>query len=520
MQKLIAIILILFVGSLTNAQDKKFLSELDKYVAEVMKEFKVPGIGLAIVKDGKVVLTKGYGVRTLGDPAPVDARTRFGIASNTKAFTATALALLVEEGKLEWDAPVIKYIPWFALADPYVTHELSVRDLLVHRSGLGLGGGDLLIWPGSTYTRKEITQRLRYVPLVKSFRSTYAYDNVLYLVAGEVIEAVSGKTWEDFIKTRILDKVGMTGSTVTCSSVIAGGNVATPHAELNGKVQPIKPYLSDNTNPAGGINSCAEDIAKWMKVQLDSGRLEDGSHLFLPSTTRQLWSIVTPVPIADLPPELKRYQPNFSGYALGFEVRDYLGKKYVWHTGGLFGYVSKISLIPEINLGVAVFTNQEVGAAFGTITNYILDGYLGAPPFDWLKAFKKVIERNAESIKATMQSTLTTRDSLSKPALPLQKYAGMYTDMWYGNILITYKDGKLILKFMQTPGMEGEMEHWQYDTFIVRWFDREMRADAYITFSLRPDGSIELAKMKAVSPDTDFSYDFHDLLLKPEPVKK
>jgi CubicO group peptidase (beta-lactamase class C family) len=515
MQKFIFMVLVFLLANSAGAQDKKFLNDLDKYVAKVMKEFEVPGISLAIIKDGKVVLAKGYGIRTIGDPTPVDSKTRFGIASNTKAFTATALALLVEEGKLEWDAPVIKYMPWFALADPYVTHEITVRDLLVHRSGLGLGGGDLLLWPQSTYSRKEITERLRYVPLVKSFRSAYAYDNILYLVAAEVIEAVSGKTWEDFVKTRILDKLGMVNSTVTCSSVIAGGNVATPHAELNGKVQPVKSSLSDNTNPAGGINSCAEDITKWMKVQLDSGRMDDGSRLFSPYTTRQLWSIVTPMPIGEQPPELKRFQPNFNGYALGFRVRDYQGKKYVWHTGGLSGYVSKISLIPEINLGVAVFTNQEMEVAYESITNYILDRYLGASPFDWLAAYKKTTERNDASVSAAMKSASAARDSLSKPALPLQNYAGMYADAWYGNISIIYKDGKLSLKFMQTPGMEGDLEHWQYDTFIVRWIDREMRADAYITFALKPDGSIELAKMKAVSPDTDFSYDFHDLLLKP-----
>jgi CubicO group peptidase (beta-lactamase class C family) len=519
MKKIILIVLTFLFLNTTFAQDKKFLSELDKYVEKVMKEFKVPGLALAIVKDDKVVLSKGYGVRNINDNIPVDVQTRFGIASNSKAFTATALALLVEEGKLEWDAPVINYIPWFALNDPYITRELNIRDLLVHRSGLGLGGGDLLLWPSTTYTRKEITERLRYVPLVKSFRTTYAYDNVLYLVAAEVIKAVSGKTWEEFVQTRILDKLGMKYTTVTCSSVAEAGNVATPHAEMNGKVQPVKPSLSDNTNPAGGINSCAEDITKWMKVQLDSGRMEDGARLFSPATTRQLWSIVTPMPISNQPPELKRFQPNFNGYALGFRVRDYEGKKYVWHTGGLSGYVSKISLIPEINLGVAVFTNQEMEVAYESITNYILDRYLGASPYDWLNAYKKVSERNEESLANTMKSVEASHDKLSKPHLPLQKYAGMYSDNWYGNILIEYKDGKLMMKFMQTPGMEGTMEHWQYESFIVRWADREMRADAYVTFSLKPDGSIELAKMKAVSPDTDFSYDFHDLLLKPVKTK-
>ncbi len=235
---------------------------LDDYVAQVMNAYEVPGVSLAIVKDGKPVLTKGYGVRRLGDETPVDARTLFGIASNTKAFTATAIGLLVEEGKVEWDAPVRRYLPWFQLSDPYVTRELTVRDLLVHRSGLGLGAGDLLWWPPSTYNRKEIARRLQYIPLATSFRSAYAYDNVLYLIAGELIEEVSGLTWEEFVASRILQPIGMTGSNVRHAEASGGGNIATPHARVEGVVRPVKPFASDNTNPAGGINASAIDMAK------------------------------------------------------------------------------------------------------------------------------------------------------------------------------------------------------------------------------------------------------------------
>ena len=270
----------LLLASPLAAQDAP--PDLDRYVARVMKTFTVPGLSVAIVKDGRQVMAKGYGVRRLGDPAPVDEHTRFGIASNTKLFTATALELLVEEGKVEWDAPVVRYLPWFAMSDPYVTHELTVRDLLVHRSGLGLGAGDLLWWPPSTYNRDEIARRLRYIPLSTSFRSAYAYDNVLYLVAGRVIEAVSGQSWEDFVRNRILRKVGMTDSDVLHSGAKKAGNVAATHAEVEGTVRPVAPFLSNNTNPAGGIMSGAADMAKWMMVQLDSGRVTGGGRLFEP----------------------------------------------------------------------------------------------------------------------------------------------------------------------------------------------------------------------------------------------
>lgn len=491
--------------------------DLDAYVERVRKEFEVPGIALAIVKDGKVVVAKGYGLRKLGAPTPVDAKTLFGIASNTKAFTATALGLLVEEGKLEWDAPVVRYLPWFQLADPYVTRELTIRDLLVHRSGLGLGAGDLLWWPPSNYNRKEIARRLRYIPLATSFRSAYAYDNVLYLIAGEVIETISGQTWEDFVASRILTKVGMAGSNVRHSEAGAGANVATPHAPIDRKVRPVAPFASDNTNPAGGINSNAEDMAKWMIVQLDSGRIAGSTRLFSERTTRHLWGMVTPIPIGNPAPELAALRANFNGYALGFGVRDYRGKKVVAHTGGLPGYVSKVAMIPELKLGVAVLTNQESGAAFESITYRILDHYLGVASYDWVTAYKKVEARIDSMTAAAEKRESSVRDTASRPSLPPAKYAGTYTDAWYGEVMISHDNGKLSIRFSQSPLLIGELEHYQYDTFIARWHDRELRADAYVTFALNPDGSIDQVKMKAASPATDFSFDFHDLLLKPAP---
>ena len=504
--------------------------DLDQWVARTMKTFDVPGIAVAIVKDDAVVVAKGYGVRKLGEPAPVDAKTLFGIASNTKAFTATALGLLVEEHKIEWDAPVIRYLPSFAMWDPWVTREITVRDLLVHRSGLGLGAGDLLWWPPSTYDRKEIARRLRYIQPATSFRTAYAYDNVLYLIAGELIEAISGQSWETFVGSRILAKVGMTGSNVRHSAAAAGGpstgsgpsrapsrdgNVAATHAPVDGAVRTIAPFDSDTTNPAGGINSSAEDMAKWLRVQLAGGTLPDGSRLFSAATARQLTSIVTPIPIGDPPPELPLLRTNFHGYALGFDIRDYRGHKLVTHTGGLPGYVSRVAMIPDVNVGVAVLTNQESSAAFDSIALRILDHYLNAPPFDWIDAYTRILARmRSEAAERSARDT-AAHDASSRPSLPLAKYAGTYRDVWYGDIAITETGGTLAMRFSHTPLLVGDLQHWQHDTFVVRWRDRELRADAYVTFALNPDGSIDQVKMKAVSPETDFSYDFQDLLLKP-----
>ncbi|HDT14313.1 MAG TPA: class A beta-lactamase-related serine hydrolase, partial [Candidatus Aminicenantes bacterium] len=369
--------------------------DFDALVARVMRTFEVPGMAVAVVKDGATVLAKGYGVRRMGEPDAVDARTLFGIASNTKAFTATALGLLVEEGKIEWDGQVTRYLPWFQMWDPYVTREITVRDLLVHRSGLGLGAGDLLLWPETTYTRREIVERLRFIPLATSFRSAYAYDNMLYVAAGELIEAVSGVTWEEFIRERVLRKAGMDSSEPRHSAAGAEArNVAMPHAALEGGVTPVAIDENDNMNAAGGIVSCAEDMARWMLIHLAGGKLPDGGRLFGERTARELTTLVTPIPIGAPAPELAAQRQNFNGYALGFRVGDYRGRKLVNHTGGLSGYVSRVVMVPELGLGVAVLTNQESSDAYNSVIFAVLDEALGAPPTDWAAAYSAVRARS------------------------------------------------------------------------------------------------------------------------------
>lgn len=487
---------------------------LDSYVTDVLRTFEVPGVAVTIVKDGQVVLARGYGVKRLGRPDPVDANTLFGIASNTKVFTATALGLLVEEGKIEWDKPVIDYLPWFRLSDPYVTAQLTVRDLLVHRSGLGLGAGDLLWWPPSTYDRKEIARRLRDIPLATSFRSAYAYDNVLYLVAGEVIEAASGMTWEDFVQKRILARIGMSNAKPGLSEVDRLGNVAATHAPVDGIVRSIKPFLTENTNPAGGIMAGAADMAKWLIVQLDSGRIRGGGRLFSAATARQLWTGVTPIPIGTAPPELSPFQATFSAYGLGLNVRDYRGKKMLMHTGGLPGYLSRVLMFPDVKVGIAVMTNQESGAAFDAIAFHIADYYLGAPSHDWLAAFRTVQARTDSLTRATERHSAAARDSLSKPSLPLRNYPGTYRDPWYGDVMVEESGGRLVIRFSRTPSLVGDLLHWQHDSFQARWHDRELRADAFVTFWLNADGTIAEMRMIPASPAVDFSFDFQDLRLK------
>src|SRR5215813_4904332 len=490
-------------------------NDLDEFAARVLKEFEVPGLAVAIVKDGKVVLAKGYGVRKLGDPAPVDENTLFGIASNTKAFTAAALAMLVDEGKISWDDPVTKHLPSFQLYDPYVTREMTIRDLLTHRSGLGLGAGDLLWWPPSDYSREEIIRRFRYVKPATSFRSRYAYDNVLYMIAGQVLSSVTGQSWDDFIKERILNVLGMNTSNTNVAALASSRNAAAPHAKVEGKLKTITPLPLENVGPAGAINSSVAEMSKWLIVQLYRGQIEEGRRLFSKRQSREMWTAQTITPLGDPPPHLAALKANFSAYGLGWGLTEYRGLKTVSHTGGLMGYVSRVTMVPDLNLGVVILTNQQSGGAFQSLTYRILDHYMNAPATDWIAAFKKSEEMGFARAAEVEKQLTSARVSDSKPSLPLTNYTGRYSDAWYGDTTVTMEGNKLVLSFSHTPSLVGDLEHWQHDTFVARWRDRSLDADAFVSFSLKPDGSIEQMKMSAVSPLTDFSFDFQDLLFTP-----
>ncbi|HUE20093.1 MAG TPA: serine hydrolase domain-containing protein [Bryobacteraceae bacterium] len=311
------------------------LGGLDEYVARAMQTFDVPGAAVAVVQNGEVALAKGYGVRRMGEPARVDEHTLFGIGSNTKAFTTAALAMLVDEGKLNWDDPVIAHLEWFQMYDPYVTHEITIRDLLTHRSGMGLGEGDLLFFPPSTYTRDEILRKLRFMKPASSFRSHYAYDNLLYLAAGQIVPTVTGQQWEDFVRERIFGPLGMTDSNTSVASYRPGDNFATPHSEVEGKLTPLEPARIDNTAPAGAINSSASDMAKWASVQLNGGAIpgSERKRLFSERQGKEMWSPQTILPVSDPPSALAALHTDFAAYGLGWVLREYRGHKMVGHTG-------------------------------------------------------------------------------------------------------------------------------------------------------------------------------------------
>ena len=526
------------MGSSAVGAEPMSPAAIDSLAERTLRAFDVPGIAVCVIKDGQVVHSKGYGVRSLDTRQPVDENTLFGIASNSKAFTTAALGMLVDEGKLGWDDKVRKYIPEFKLFDPYVTEEFTIRDLLCHRSGLGLGAGDLMFFPDSSdFTISDVVHNLQFLKPVTSFRSQYAYDNNLYIVAGEIIARVSGMSWDEFIEKRILQPVGMSHSASCYDRLRDSSDVIDGHAPVEGKVRVIARSRSKVDHAAGGIYSCIADLAKWVQLHLAGGKYgPDGKQLFSPAVFRERWSPQTILPVGGP----GTYNTHFAAYALGFVVNDVKGYKQVSHTGGLEGMVTQITMIPELQLGIIVLTNQQEGLAFSAITNQIKDGYFGITGTDRVTEYAAIRKKQLEEAKKLTDSiwkevtAFQTQQAIAgrrgaagvggsrrgvesgvvRPDLSL--YMGTYRDPWLGQVVISMKNGKPWFDSKRSPKLTGELLPYKGNSFIVKWNDRSMDADAYVVFSLDERGVATGIRMRPISPLTDFSYDFQDLDLHRE----
>ena len=514
--------LALLIGTLASAASAAPPAGFEARVEKLRQQVGVPGMAIAIVEDGRPTLARGFGVRALGESAAVDADTIFPTGSTGKAFTVAALGILVDQGKIGWDDKVIDHLPWFQMYDPWVTREITIRDLLVHRSGLGLGAGDLLMVPRTNLSRAESVRRLRYIKPATSFRSGFAYDNVLYMVAGQLIEEVSGETWETFVREHVLQPAGMLKSTSDDEARFATADRAQPHARMNGGLRGVgdqsrldeRDDLGRNAAPAGGLAVSANDMTRWLLLQLDAGRLPGGKdRLFSQAAHEQMWTPVTLQPIEPRPEALKATQPMFNAYALGWDVRDYRGAKIVWHGGAVFGFLTAVVLIPEKNVGFSIEINSEDGQIIVGLMFELLDHYLGARTNDWPAKFMALKQQRLVKGLQAYHSAAATPANVG-PSLPLSRYAGTYADPWYGNIEIAQAGGTLTIDFKSTPRMGGTLEHWQYDSFVTRFEDKSIEP-AYVTFSLDAGGNVAAITMKPVSPLADFSYDYQDLLFKP-----
>ncbi len=496
-------------------------ADLDTWVESARKQFDIPGIAVGIVKDGQVVATKGYGVRKLGNPAPVDEHTLFGIASNTKAFTTAALAILIDEGKLNWDDKVTQHLAGFSLQDPYVTRELTVRDLVSHRSGLGLGAGDLMFWPNTTFTRDQVLSGARAIRPASSFRSSYAYNNLMFVVAGEVIHAVSGLSYEDFIRTRIFAPIEMTEARISNNGLSESDNTAVPHSRgwrLEGTLKPIPWTRDDVWAAAAGVKANVTDLAKWIRVQLAQGQINEAKRLFSQRASRQMWSAQTVIDVGTQPKALADQQSQFAAYGLGWSLKDYRGRKVAFHGGGLTGMVTQTTLVPGLNLGIVVLTNQEEAGAFQAIANHILDHYMKATGPDWATVIHENTANSRKRQNEREEKAIAARAKDTKTSLPLNEYAQDYRDAWYGLASVELKPGGLYMRMQATPDMKGRLEHWHHNTFIAHW-DDPVLPDAYLNFQLNNQGKIDSFQMEAISDLADFSFDYHDLNFRPVPRK-
>jgi len=497
-------------------------ADIDATVAGLMKSGGTPGLALGVVEHGHTVLAKGYGVRRLGAEGPVDAETLFQIGSTTKAFTTAALALLVEEGKIGWDDRVVDHLPDFQMYDPWVTREFTIRDLVTHRSGLGLGAGDLTFVPRSTITRAEIVKAMRWLKPQTSFRTAFAYDNLLYVVAGVVVERVSGQSWEDFVRARLLRPMGMTATTTDEPSRFVNADRAQGHARLGPpfrgegaeSVLDEAKGLGPSVAPAGGIMSNADEMCRWIAVQLAHGALPDGkTRLWSEASAREMWSIVTPTTAPPAQGPLAEAAPQFSGYALGWFVQDYRGHRIIWHAGGTLGFLTRVVLIPEADTGFVIFQNSEDGQVLGALQDILLDHYLKLAPIDWAARFQEAHRLSTARAEAAFGKAASPAHP-APPSLPASGYAGDYKDPWYGGMAVRAAGDTLSVAFKRTPGMVAALTPYTGDTFIARWQDPTIEP-AYVTFTVTPDGKIERARLKAVSPLADFSFDYQDLDFTP-----
>lgn len=487
------------------------VSKVDEVVERTLKTFNVPGIAVGIVHNDEVVLAKGYGIANINTGEKVNSNTNFGIASNSKAFTTTAIALLIDQGKINWDDKVKEYIPEFKMYDKYVTENFTIRDLVVHRSGLGLGAGDLMVWPdGHDFTPEDIIQNIQHLKPVSDFRTKYDYDNLLYIIAGVVIERVSGQTWTDFIEENFINPLNMKRTAASWNTLKDRSNVIVPHVPIDGQLKVVDRYTNSIFDAAAGLYSNVDDLMHWVKFQLNYGKNQEGKQLVSEEQMKQL----------STPQTLQRnrtsepYNTLFRAYGLGFQLQDMNGKLEVSHTGGLEGIVTQIIMYPQLNLGIIVLTNQQSGAAFMSISNTIKDHYLGLPDKDWVEHYSDLIAKRQGDADQIVSEVWETVEKNKKDRLAyIDSVTGVYKDPWFGEVEISSSKGKLRFVSKRSSQLKGDMYYYKENTFAVQWDNPYLHADAFAILEIK-DGKVVGMKMLPISPLTDFSYDFQDLDFK------
>lgn len=492
----------LTIASASAQLSKSDIRTLDKYFTEALDAWDVPGMGVAIVQDGEIIFEKGYGIRDVRTAKAVDANTLFAVASNTKSMTAAALAMLVDEGKIGWDDKVKEYLPWFELYDPYVTANITIRDLLCHRSGLATFSGDL-IWYGSDHSREEVLRRARHLEPRYGFREHYGYQNIMFLAAGQIIPEVTGQSWEDFVSERILQPLGMDNTLYSVKQITEDTNIATPHnASANGNVA-IEWVNWDNIAPAGSMISSAHDWSKWMQVQLGMGVFK-GDTLWSADRSREMWTVQTPEAVSAGSQGLWPSR-TFMGYGLGWELMNTHGSKVVSHGGGYDGMISRTMMVPEMNTGIVVVTNSLTSLSYAATYKW-LDVLHGIDKGeDWSKLFLEYSAANEDSKEMARKVEEELRVPGTQPSLALEAYAGTYRDKIYGDLEVRVIGDQLAFQFAHTSIFRGTLRHWHYDTFQLNWGTQMMLPSGEAQFTLSSDAKVKSLKIDVPNPDFDFT---------------
>jgi CubicO group peptidase (beta-lactamase class C family) len=484
---IVSILVLFFYSNIFPQQTK--LQKIESYIQQAMKDWKMPGFAAAIVKNDSVIFSKGFGVRDIRTNEPVDENTNFMIASCSKAFTTASIARLVDQGKIKWDDPVIKYLPYFHMYDPWVTKEITIRDLVTHRSGLATFSGDIL-WLGSTYDKDEVIRRAQYLKPTSSFRSRYGYQNILFSVAGEVINAVSDTNWHAYLKHNFFEPLGMKRTNTSIKEMKEKGNNAWPHRTLNGNVITHSDYYSiESVAPAGAINSNVQDVARWILLQLNKGKIGD-KRIFSEYQSNEMWS--------------NNMFVGNNNYGLGWFISYKNGKRVLNHGGGMPGMISDVTIVPEEKFGMVLLSNYETGMV-SAIRNYIMDVMMNVEPKDYNKMMMESWARRMENFDKENKRREDVRVKDTKPSLPLEKFSGTYEDKMYGAAKVSLKEGKLFLQFIPSSSFRGELKHYHFDQFYIDWED-EFLTRGWIKFDMNFKGEIKQFSIEVPnSPDFIFT---------------
>lgn len=493
------VILTCFAGLFSFSQKVDF-QKLDAYFEKAANDWGIPGMSVGIVKDGEIIFSKGYGVLEAGKPDKPDGNTLYAIASNSKAFTSAIIAMLVQEGKLNWDDKVQKYLPYFELYDPYVSRETTIKDLLCHHVGLGTFSGDF-IWYKSELNSEEIIKRLKHLEPKFKFRDGFGYSNVMYITAGEIIKKVTGKTWGQNLQERILDPVKMNRTIFSLTKLNEKGNFATPHAFENDTNIPIEYENWEEIGAVGGIISSVNDMGKWMILNMNNG-ITDTDTLLTPSSRNIIWKMHNTYNVDFTKPNNNK--THFRGYGLGWALEDFHGKMKVSHTGGYDGMISAVTMIPDEKLGIVVLSNGMNPPA-SAVTNYAINAFLGLEEKDWsAQMLEQSKKQKAEDKRITAREE--KRVTGTKPSMPLEKYAGIYNAPVYGKIEVKQENGNLKLYFEHTPELSATLEHWHYDVWKMKW-DKIHAWFSFGTIQFLMDNNLQIKGLEFDVPNDDIFFE-------------